>query len=143
MSETAERDLREDLESLFALKTREYERMFFDTQEEMSELSLQVQKLKTELEAIKRREDQDVAGSRPEARPSEGGIATAERTIDHERQNSLKEERRNRHRQARKSNEARRQEIETALAKAEKRNLLSILGMLGGLATIAAGAAKT
>ncbi|KAH6874970.1 P-loop containing nucleoside triphosphate hydrolase protein [Thelonectria olida] len=146
IAETAERDLREDLESLFALKTEEYQRVFFETQEEVAELSRQVQELKTELKAIKTREDQAGVVIKTEAWPSEGARAATKRTVDHERHDKLQGEGRNRHRPSHKSNDARKQEIEETLAKAEKRkllkrNLLSILGMLGGLVTIAAGAA--
>ncbi|KAI5456472.1 P-loop containing nucleoside triphosphate hydrolase protein, partial [Mariannaea sp. PMI_226] len=105
-AETAERDLREDLEGLFQSKTEQYRNLFLRTQEEVKTLSHQIKELQTELEALKRREAENVRLFEQQTRPYEGA-----------------------------------QTVMRTSRKVLERNILSILGVLGGVATIAAGAA--
>ncbi|KAM5364596.1 hypothetical protein ACJZ2D_011452 [Fusarium nematophilum] len=63
-AETAERDLRDSLESLFLAKTEEYQKRYLTTKPEPSELFLQVQLLQDELITLKKQEqgeDADVS----------------------------------------------------------------------------------
>ena len=145
-AEAAERDLRDDLELLFAAKRKEYRKQFIQGQKEVEVLSQQVEELQIQLGELRRRVDRDAMAFEGEKqswareRPGKG------RANGRPRLDKVQEERYRQYKLAHESNKARKQAVEKELDKVQKRkvlkrNMLAILGVLGGTATIAAGAA--
>ncbi|KAF9774133.1 hypothetical protein IL306_007882 [Fusarium sp. DS 682] len=178
--EMSERHLRQTVESNFADKTENHRAALSRTQKEISELSSQVESLRSELATLRQcssqytqtSDHQNGEPSRPDAEdtPSESRALTGKRstrpTLDTYRKSNLgasdvirglqkgRPQQRDRSHRTNKpqysmevmSPEERKKLLEKELSRKEKikiikRNILAVLGMLGGVATIAAGAA--
>ncbi|CAM1505054.1 Fc.00g106910.m01.CDS01 [Cosmosporella sp. VM-42] len=93
IAETAERDLRDDLEMIFKAKTEEYQKLFFSAQEEIAELSHQVEDLEAESRALKRRMDEDAEAFGEAERLYEKERAAIKAAAECRRPDKLEEER--------------------------------------------------
>ncbi|KAF4965618.1 hypothetical protein FSARC_6605 [Fusarium sarcochroum] len=196
VAETSERDLRQEVESMFTEKAETYRDLFIQTRKEVTHLSNEIEMLKQELKrvegssdlhkqvfedavrvstgprsrgarqsqtgAVRRSRESDEADSRiqitgrftedvlpsprdPRRRPSPIPRSQPRSQVIL-RPTKLQKGRKPEYLIEQMSKEERGEYLEKKLAKKEKRkvikrNTLSILGMLGGLATIAAGAA--
>ncbi|KAF4994262.1 hypothetical protein FDECE_13201 [Fusarium decemcellulare] len=138
--ELAERDLRDGFEALSRKKTEPYRKLFEDTQREVSTLSNQIQELQGQLRQLQKQPPKGKVTSK--RKPLVQALRSAERQQSQKKQGDKKALVLPKD----KSTEPTVRTVEMELARREKRrvmkrNALAILGMLGGAATIAAGAA--
>ncbi|MBE3042639.1 hypothetical protein IMZ48_08695 [Candidatus Bathyarchaeota archaeon] len=145
-SEAAEQDLREGLHGLFEAKARHYQALFKDTQREAHQASREVRELQTGLDLLRRQLRDDAVAFEDEVRRCERAKSAAAAAGQRKRLEEDHQKRRARYERKRKEAEGKQRITEEDIKKKEirkrwKRNSLAILGMLGGIATIAAGGA--
>ncbi|KAF4462600.1 hypothetical protein FALBO_10583 [Fusarium albosuccineum] len=139
-AEMAERDLRDGFEALSRKKTEPYRKLFEDTQREVSTLSNQIQELQGQLRELQKQPRMGKVASKRKP------LLQADRGTERQQARKKQGDKKALALPKDKTREPTVRTVEIELARREKRrvmkrNALAILGMLGGAATIAAGAA--
>lgn len=142
--ESAERDLRDDLKTLFNVKRQEYERVLNETRNEEKEISLKLERDYDELRRIdgELRQNQN-AGSKPRPRPQWAPETPNENPPAYSQFEPATDDKLS---DEKTRLEKRRQVLLEEVEKGKKRKLLKrnavgLLGILAGVAAVAAGGA--
>ena len=145
-SEVSEQDLREGVDGLFESKSGHYQGLYEDALREGYQVSHEIEALRTRLDLLRKQLRDNAAALDDEERRYERAKAGAPTAGQIKLLDEDHWERRVRHEVERKEAEGIRLATEEEIRKKEKRkmmkrNSLAILGMLGGVVTIAAGGA--
>lgn len=145
-AEMAERDLREGLDGLFEAKAKHYQAMFHDAQIEAHDASREVKEMRRGLELLRRRLRDDAVAFEDEVRRYKRARAAAAAASqrkrldeDHGKRQVLYDQRREEAQETERLTEE--DIVKNERREQSKKNALAIVGMLGGVATIAAGGA--
>lgn len=145
-AEGAEQDLREGLDTLFKTQAMQYQALFYKTQSEAQEVAREVREMRADLDILRKQLRDDAAAFEDEVKRYRSARAAATETAQKRRLEEAHEARASQYQGRTKETLEIERLTETEIRKKErrkrlKRNALAILGMLGGVATIAAGGA--
>lgn len=144
--EKSQRDLRDDMASLLTKKTKMYEQIYLDARTKEAETELKVRELEEESKKIESGLLEATEVYHEETLRHQSTQSGARTTEERRHRNKLQRKRKERYEDTKLRHQARKHAIESDIVKAKKRqvlqrNLIPILGMLGGVAAMAAGGA--